>query len=63
MMFGGFPGPGVRKTPAQVVLLRSLSQCLSLRNGLVRLVDGGEALKAQSGRFSENQARSVNISG
>ena len=52
-------GRGVRKTSAQVVLLRSLSLCSE--NGLVRLVNGGEASKPQPGRFFENQARLVNI--
>ena len=52
-------GLGVRKTSAQVVLLRSLSLCSE--NGLVRLVNGGEASKPQPGRFFENQARLVNI--
>ena len=52
-------GLGVRKTPAQVVLLRSLSLCSE--NGLVRLVNGGEASKPQPGRFFENQGRLVNI--
>ena len=52
-------GLGLRKTPAQVVLLRSLSLCSE--NGLVRLVNGGEASKPQPGRFFENQARLVNI--
>ena len=45
-------GLGLRKTPAQVVLLRSLSLCSE--NGLVRLVNGGEASKPQPGRFFWN---------
>ena len=52
-------GLGVRKAPAQVVLLRSFFLCSE--NGLVRLVNGGEASKPQPGRFFENQARLVNI--
>ena len=46
-------GLGVRKTPAQVVFLRSLSLCSE--NGLVRLVNAGEGSKPQPGRFFENQ--------
>ena len=52
-------GLGVRKAPAQVVLLRSSFLCSE--NGLVRLVNGGEASKPQPGRFFENQARLVDI--
>ena len=42
-----------------MVLLRSFFLCSV--NGLVRLVNGGEALKPQPGQFFENQARLVNI--
>ena len=52
-------GLGVRQTPAQVVLLSSLSLCSE--NGLVHLRNGGEASKPQPGRFFENQARFGNI--
>ena len=40
---------GVRKTSAQVVLLRSLFFSLCSENGLARLVNGGEASKLQPG--------------
>ena len=52
-------GLGVRKAPAQVVLLRSFVLCSD--NGVVRLINGGAASKPQPGRFFENQARLVNI--
>ena len=54
-----FQGLGVRKDPAQVVFLRSFFLCSE--NGLVRLVNGGEASKPQPGRSFENHAHLVNI--
>ena len=43
-------GLGVRKAPAQVVLLRSSFLCSE--DGLVRFLNGGEASKPQPGHFS-----------